>query len=208
VGTHLKRLASDDKVLLIRASLPVVLRRDLSLTRRLHAWLLGASDAPQDQMEYLRKFALESLRTALVEDMTAFEPAADAPWRLPHSSESVAPRRQATTRRQRAFKIFISLLDKWEIGAPLTEVAVMDAFAAVQAISEGPRPSSEEVRAVLTLRALKCRELILIGVTDHPDSSAPVRRAGPDAPMAPNLPIRPEQFPRNRTGCDSEPITL
>ncbi|GAA5972409.1 hypothetical protein JCM8115_004327 [Rhodotorula mucilaginosa] len=143
-GAAFGGLASDDKVLLIRASLPVVLRRDLSLTRRLHAWLLGASDAPQDQMEYLRKFALESLRTALVEDMTAFEPAADAPWRLPHSSESVAPRRQATTRRQRAFKIFISLLDKWEIGAPLTEVAVMDAFAAVQAISEGPRPSSEE----------------------------------------------------------------
>lgn len=156
----LQRLAPGDKVLLIRASLPVVLRRDLSLTRRLHAWLLGGSDAPQDQMEHLRKFALEPLRTALVEDMTAFEPAADATSRSPHNSESVAPRRHVTTRRQRAFKIFISLLDKWEIGAPLTEVAVMDAFAAVQAISEGPLSSSEEVRAARLLEARKDGELI------------------------------------------------
>lgn len=161
-GHTLQRLGPDDKVLLIRASLPVVLRRDLSLTRRLHAWLLGTSDAPQDQMEHLRNFALESLRTALVEDMSAFEPAADAPSRLPHNSDPVValPRRHATTRRQRAFKIFISLLDKWEIGAPLTEVAVMDAFAAVQAMSEAPHASSEEVRAESTAGAQTDRQLI------------------------------------------------
>lgn len=34
--------------------------------------------------------------------------------------------------RQRPFKIFISLLDKWEIGHSLTEVLVLDAFAALQ----------------------------------------------------------------------------
>lgn len=38
-----------------------------------------------------------------------------------------------TVDRQRPFKIFISLLDKWEIGGPLTEVLVLDAFAALQA---------------------------------------------------------------------------
>ena len=38
-----------------------------------------------------------------------------------------------TADRQRPFKIFISLLDKWEIGAPLTEVLVLDAFSALQA---------------------------------------------------------------------------
>lgn len=34
--------------------------------------------------------------------------------------------------RQRPFKIFISLLDKWEIGASLTDVLVLDAFAALR----------------------------------------------------------------------------
>lgn len=34
--------------------------------------------------------------------------------------------------RQRPFKIFISLLDKWEIGGPLTEILVLDAFAALR----------------------------------------------------------------------------
>lgn len=37
-----------------------------------------------------------------------------------------------STDRQRPFKIFISLLDKWDIGAPLTEVLVLDAFSALR----------------------------------------------------------------------------
>jgi hypothetical protein len=35
--------------------------------------------------------------------------------------------------QSRPFKIFISLLDKWEIGAPLTHVLVYDAFKAILA---------------------------------------------------------------------------
>jgi len=33
---------------------------------------------------------------------------------------------------QRPYKIFISLLDKWEIGYPLTDVIVEDAFRALK----------------------------------------------------------------------------
>ena len=44
----------------------------------------------------------------------------------------------------RPFKIFISLLDKWEIGAPLTEALVFDAFRALkQAIESGNDPGDE-----------------------------------------------------------------
>lgn len=32
----------------------------------------------------------------------------------------------------RPYKIFISLLDKWEIGSPLTEVLIIDSVKAVQ----------------------------------------------------------------------------
>jgi hypothetical protein len=36
----------------------------------------------------------------------------------------------------RPFKIFISLLDKWEIGAPLTESLVFDSFKAIKRLIE------------------------------------------------------------------------
>jgi len=46
----------------------------------------------------------------------------------------------------RPFKIFISLLDKWEIGAPLTEVLIYDALKAAKHLKEHPVDSSEDVR--------------------------------------------------------------
>lgn len=51
-----------------------------------------------------------------------------------------------TVDRQRPFKIFISLLDKWEIGSPLTEALVLDAFAALQT-SLRPNDDHDEVSA-------------------------------------------------------------
>ncbi len=47
----------------------------------------------------------------------------------------------------RPFKIFISLLDKWEVGAPLTAVLVYDALKAVKNLMEHPVDSSEDVSA-------------------------------------------------------------
>ena len=46
----------------------------------------------------------------------------------------------------RPFKIFISLLDKWEIGEPLTEALVYDAFKAVMNLLENPTEGREDVR--------------------------------------------------------------
>lgn len=107
-----------DQILLTRSVLSVVLRRDLSLSRRLYAWLLGSSDSSDSQVAHLRQYALDVVKDALKEDM---ELAVSA------SSSSVPDSAKAAL-RQKPFKIFISLLDKWEIGAPLTEVLVLDAF--------------------------------------------------------------------------------
>jgi len=104
----------EDKVLLMRAAIGVVLRRDLSLSRRLYTWLLGSSDSSEAQVQHLRDHGLELLRQALKVEMDA------------QHGES------ETAERQRPFKIFISLLDKWEIGAVLTEVLVLDAFGSLQ----------------------------------------------------------------------------
>jgi hypothetical protein len=45
----------------------------------------------------------------------------------------------------RPFKIFISLLDKWEIGGALTEAMILDAFKALKSLIESDAASSEDV---------------------------------------------------------------
>lgn len=45
----------------------------------------------------------------------------------------------------RPFKIFISLLDKWEIGGPLSEAIVLDALKALKSLIESGTASSEDV---------------------------------------------------------------
>ncbi|GJN87072.1 hypothetical protein Rhopal_000017-T1 [Rhodotorula paludigena] len=120
-----------DQVLLMRAVLGVVLRRDLSLSRRLYTWLLGSSDASSSQVEHLRAYGLSLLHESLQAEMSAVAGLAS----------------DQTTERQRPFKIFISLLDKWEIGANLTEVGVLDAF---QALKEDLRPEDAHDDLLMT----------------------------------------------------------
>jgi len=111
-----------DRILLVRAALAVVLRRDLSLNRRLYTWLLGPEEG--DQVAYLKKHSLDLVRQALRDDFFA----------------PISPGQD----RQRPYRIFISLLDKYEIGHALTEVLVLDAFEAV-ALHASLRSASEEL---------------------------------------------------------------
>ncbi|GAA5982369.1 hypothetical protein JCM11641_006959 [Rhodosporidiobolus odoratus] len=115
-STGFKGTRRADQILLFRAVIGVVLRRDLSLSRRLYTWLLGSQDASEAQVQYLGTNGLDLLRAALKADM-------DVPF---------SPNSQQERERQRPFKIFISLLDKWEIGAQLTEVLVLDAFGSLR----------------------------------------------------------------------------
>ena len=46
----------------------------------------------------------------------------------------------------RPFKIFISLLDKWEVGGPLTEVLVYDAFKAIMQLVQDSTDGGNDVR--------------------------------------------------------------
>ena len=48
--------------------------------------------------------------------------------------------------QSRPFKIFISLLDKWEIGLPLTEVLVYDAFRAIRKALDSGLDAGDDVR--------------------------------------------------------------
>lgn len=100
-----------DQILLVRSALHVVLRKDLSLNRRLYTWLLGADETPATQIAFLAKNGLDLVRSALKERFD--KDVLDA------------------GERQKPYRIFISLLDKWEIGQSLTRVLALDAFHAI-----------------------------------------------------------------------------
>lgn len=123
-GSALLAATSADRSLLMRAATGVVLRRDLSLNRRLFAWLLGPDEHSEKQTEYFQAHARSLLVDTLREEM--FHP----------SSE------YSTTR---PFKIYISLLDKWEIGAPLTEVLIYDALKSIKGYARDNKDGGEDV---------------------------------------------------------------
>jgi hypothetical protein len=55
----------DDRTILMQAAMGVVLRRDLSLNRRLYTWLLGPDEKSDHQVSYFREHALDLLASTL-----------------------------------------------------------------------------------------------------------------------------------------------
>ncbi|EJU02805.1 hypothetical protein DACRYDRAFT_94483 [Dacryopinax primogenitus] len=120
----LKKCAPVDRVMLMRATVSVVLRRDLSLNRRLYAWLLGPSETSEAQVAYFCRGALGLLEETLKSDMR----------------DSVTGERET-----RPYKIFISLLDKSEIGIPLTERLCLDALSGLKNAIESDKGEDSDV---------------------------------------------------------------
>ncbi|KAI5120784.1 hypothetical protein M0805_002411 [Coniferiporia weirii] len=113
-----------DRTLLMRAATGVVLRRDLSLNRRLFSWLLGPDENAEKQRDYFHSHALGLLVETLKDEMYH-----------PSSEYSSA----------RPFKIYVSLLDKWEIGAPLTEVLIYDALKSIKKSVDESTDGGEDI---------------------------------------------------------------
>lgn len=107
----------------MKAASNVVLRRDLSLNRRLFAWLLGPG-TEENHVCSLQPNVLDLLRDTLREDMFA----------SPHPDA-------------RPFKIFISLLDKWELGGPLVDVLLYDSLKAIKRSVLADSETSADVSA-------------------------------------------------------------
>lgn len=61
----IKSATAEDRVILMKAATGVVLRRDLSLNRRLYTWLLGPDDKSEAQSVYLRQHGLQLLSDTL-----------------------------------------------------------------------------------------------------------------------------------------------
>ncbi|KAK9453351.1 Dopey, N-terminal-domain-containing protein [Dipodascopsis uninucleata] len=104
-GVLQKIISERDLVLLIISASSVVLRRDMSLNRRLWTWLLGPeptadqtqSTSSLSRVEYFRKYGLSPLVSGLKEYINST------------SQDPIA--------RAKPYRISLSLMDRWEVGS-------------------------------------------------------------------------------------------
>ena len=87
--------STEDLERLVLSAITVVLRRDVSLNRRLYIWLLG----PDSEPPFFAKYALQPLTSALKKLLVAQDGLSPDPIRVS--------------------KISLALLDKWEVGGPV-----------------------------------------------------------------------------------------
>lgn len=178
----------------MRSALSIVLRRDLSLNRRLYTWLLGisnvtaattsstltatttataptsdatASELPDtpatpitsinassdSQIKYFEKYGLELLCDTLLSSIVppaslifsvSSDPDPDPESESGTEQSGRAERVDGSEDKVRAYKILVSLLDKWEIGNPVVERLGLSVFESVKARGDddvGPVPS-------------------------------------------------------------------
>lgn len=104
------RVKPADLELLVRAAVGVVTRRDMSLNRRLWAWLLGPEPTVHDGDHNEQNQAYMSSRTNYFEDY-GLQPLTKALLRMIRGAS-----RGSSAERARPYRICLSLMDRWEIG--------------------------------------------------------------------------------------------
>ncbi|WFD18345.1 hypothetical protein MCAP1_000546 [Malassezia caprae] len=133
-STMYAALTPPQRASLVDAALGTVLRRDISLNRRLYAWLLGTADTDEAQQAYFCEHALSSVTQALQDGMAR------------------------DTHVQRPFKVLVSLMDKRALAQPLLGAIVLDVFAALQqrdvATSEDVYPTAQTLFEALDAHVL------------------------------------------------------
>ncbi|KAI8640170.1 Dopey, N-terminal-domain-containing protein [Parasitella parasitica] len=123
-----RMIPHDDLVILMRAALSIVLRKDMSLNRRLYAWLLGTEGTTQAQVLYFNTFAEKPATQAM---------------RGMFQTQQQHPDISAEMEQQRPYKILISLMDKWELGQPIVNNIFIDSLISLK--SSAKSKQQEEV---------------------------------------------------------------
>jgi hypothetical protein len=120
-----RMIPHDDLVILMRAALGIVLRKDMSLNRRLYAWVLGSEGTTQAQVLYFNTYA-EKPTTQAVRGMLQQQQ-----QQFISSSSSIE---STDSEQQRPYKILISLMDKWELGQPIVNNIFVDSLISLKSM--------------------------------------------------------------------------
>ncbi|KAG0174439.1 hypothetical protein DFQ29_007496 [Apophysomyces sp. BC1021] len=164
IACSARMIPHDDLVILIRATLAIVLRKDMSLNRRLYAWLLGTESSSQAQITYFHKFA---------------ERAATQAFRglfFTTSSETHEERHNLIMEAQKPYKILISLMDKWEVGQPIVSNIFVDSLISLQGHLSRKSYNSEILQTANMWMEMVEPYLIWMKLFEILDSSFPGKR--------------------------------
>ncbi|KAG0344934.1 hypothetical protein BG004_004061 [Podila humilis] len=102
-------IEQNDLIVLVKAAVGVVLRKDMSLNRRLYAWLLGHQEGKKKVFDGPAKVALiTGLKSILLSEGGEL-----------HES-------------QKPYRVFVSLLDEWDIGYPVIQAVFLDALVSLK----------------------------------------------------------------------------
>ncbi|KAF5515943.1 Protein dopey [Colletotrichum siamense] len=106
-----------DLELLLRAAAGVVIRRDMSLNRRLWAWFLGPEPAPTESESGMESPSSTEPHNAYFASKTSyFEDHGLRPLTRALLSMIHVDRESSPAERARPYRICLSLMDRWEIG--------------------------------------------------------------------------------------------
>ncbi|XP_028326117.1 protein dopey-1 isoform X2 [Gouania willdenowi] len=116
---HMSQATRPDMIRILSAALHVVLRRDMSLNRRLYAWLLGPRNSRQSNREehacyYFNTYSKDMLVHAMVGILQGKARGGEEESILMHDLKP--------------FRILISLLDKPELGPAILEDVLIEVF--------------------------------------------------------------------------------
>lgn len=138
------RVKPADLELLMKAAVGVVTRRDMSLNRRLWAWLLGPEPTGQDGDHNEQNQAYLSSRTTYFEDF-GLQPLTRALLQMIQGAS-----RGNSAERARPYRICLSLMDRWEIGGlvvPEIFMPVVDSVRKFQAQAASKSDFDEVLRS-------------------------------------------------------------
>lgn len=131
--TASREATEDDRSHLTRAVTTVVHARDVSLSRRVYAWFLGTAESAEDRIKYFKANGLALLSETLSRDMEKLATTSDF-------AEGQAP-----------YKVFLALLDKWELGESLSENLAIPALQSIRAASSGEHAEEVSSSAAISL---------------------------------------------------------
>ncbi|KAI8329724.1 Dopey, N-terminal-domain-containing protein [Chlamydoabsidia padenii] len=166
-----RTLRHDDLVILTRYALSIVLRKDMSLNRRLYAWLLGSDTTPQMQLKYFHHYA-EKATTQAIQNLL-FSSSYTTHHQDEFDDEFNNDVSLLITDAQKPYKILISLMDKWEIGQPLVNNIFTDSLISLQGFGQYELAEQEILQTANMWMEMVEPYLIWIKLFDVIDQSFP-----------------------------------
>jgi Dopey, N-terminal len=146
-----RQVVAEDLRLLVSAAVGVVLRRDMSLNRRLWSWFLGPESTQQPKNENLPSLSEPPAGTdnqnGVQRDMPSYFHTYGVQALIQSLEAMVSQDSRAPSKVSRPFRIALSLMDRWEIGSPVVNAIFLPVIRSLLAYQQNAtsREAFEEV---------------------------------------------------------------